>query len=250
MALWCQDLHAVRLPRGDTPTPVTFVYPYYENAGFFATQLERWRHYPADLAASLSIVVVDDGSPTAPAAAVLDAQASRPARLRLFRIDVDTRWNWLAARNIGAHHADPGWLLLTDMDHVVPEATLRTIVDGRPDPGRVYAFSREEHTGVTITPHSASFLLTRDLFWRVGGYDETLSGYYGTDGDFRRRLAVHAEIVVLPDVLVRHEFVGDSSTTRYQRKQPADAAVRGLIAARRPGWVPKVLSFPYREVSQ
>lgn len=250
MALWCRDLPVVTIPRGDTPTPVTFVYPYYENPDFFATQVERWRNYPADLAAHLSIVVVDDGSPDAPAAGVTSAvTGALPDRLRLFRIDVDTRWNWLAARNIGAHHAAPGWLLLTDMDHVVPEETLRTVIYGGRNPALAYAFCRAEYTGVSIPPHSASFLLTRDLFWQIGGYDETLSGHYGTDGDFRRRLAVQARIQILLDPVIRYEYVGDSSTTRYRRKQPEDAAVRRLIDARRPGWVPKVLSFPYREVT-
>ena len=31
MALWCRDLKTGTVPRGETPTPVTFVYPYYEN---------------------------------------------------------------------------------------------------------------------------------------------------------------------------------------------------------------------------
>ena len=90
--------------------------------------------------------------------------------------------------------------------------------------------------------------MTKALFWEIGGYDEALSGYYGTDGDYRRRLARHATIQILPVPLVRHEYVGDSSTTRYQRKQPEDAAVGRLIGARRPGWQPTVLSFPYHEV--
>jgi len=53
---------------------------------------------------------------------------------------------------------------------------------------------------------------------------------------------------LLRAALVRHEYVGDSSTQRYHRKQPQDAAVRRLVAARRPGWQPTTLSFPYHEV--
>jgi hypothetical protein len=91
--------------------------------------------------------------------------------------------------------------------------------------------------------------MTRAMFWRVGGYDETLSGHYGTDGDWRRRCAAAAPMHVLPDELVRHEYVADSSTRRYVRKLPADAAaVRRIVTARRPGWTPKTLSFPYREL--
>jgi hypothetical protein len=135
------------------------------------------------------------------------------------------------------------------MDHLVPVATFDACVHGLHDPKVAYAFARQEHTGATAAPHSASFFLTRALFWTSGGYDETLSGHYGTDGEFRRRLAQVAPIVVLHAPLIRYEYVDDASTTRYLRKQPEDAAVRHLIAARRPGWTPKVLSFPYTEVA-
>lgn len=242
MALWCRNLPRVTVEPG-SPKPVTLVIPYYENATFFAKQALLWQSYPRALAEQLSIIVVDDGSPEP------CAKPEGLSNLRLFRIGVDVRWNWLAARNIGAHHAAPGWLLLTDMDHVVPTDTLRSVIYGQHDPKVVYAFSRRECTGADAAPHSASFLLTRDLFWRIGGYDEALSGHYGTDGEFRRRIAATARMAVLTDELVRHEYVDDSSTTRYQRKQPQDAAVRQLVAARRPGWRPRTLSFPYHEVA-
>ena len=244
MALWCRDLPVVTVPRVATPTPVTLVLPYYSNPNFLQTQMNVWRRYPPALAAQLSIVIVDDGSPVP-----CERPTGLPCAVRLFRIAVDVRWNWLAARNIGLHHAADGWVLMTDMDHVLPAETLEAIVQGAHTPGTVYAFARREHTGVPVTPHSASFLLERATFWRTGGYDEALSGHYGTDGDFRRRLAAVAPVVIRRDVLERHEYVGDSSTTHYLRKQPQDAAVRRLIAARPRGWRPKVLSFPYAEVA-
>jgi Glycosyl transferase family 2 len=242
---WCADAPVARVPRlAGIRKPITLVVPYYENPTFLQTQVDVWRHYAAALAAALSILIVDDGSPV-PCVKPVDV----PSVVRLFRIDVDVRWNWLAARNIGAHHASDGWLILTDMDHVVPASTLEHLMEGQHDPSVVYAFSRREHTGEAIAPHSASFFMTREMFWRTGGYDETLSGHYGTDGDYRRRVAAVAPLQVLPDALVRHEYVGDSSTTRYLRKQPQDAAVKRLVAARRPGWRPRVLSFPYHEVT-
>ena len=241
---WCAGLPMAKVQHGDELEPLTLIVPYYDNPVFLETQGEVWRSYPSDLASLLTVIVVDDGSPV-PCALPRDL----PCSVRLFRIGVDVRWNWLAARNIGAHHADDGWLLLTDMDHVVPSDTLRSVMSAWLDPSTVYAFSRREHTGEPVTPHSASFLMTKDTFWKVGGYDEVLSGHYGTDGDYRRRLATVAPIQVLPDALIRHEYVADSSTVRYKRKQPEDAAVSRLIAKRGKGWRPRVLSFPYAEVS-
>lgn len=241
---WAASLPYVTV--GETEAkPVTFVYPFYQCHKFFARQLAVWSAYPAELRQHLSVIVVDDGSPepaTLPSAS--------PFSLRLFRIGIDLPWNWLAARNIGAHYAPDGWMLLTDMDHVVPVETVARLIHGQHDPRVVYVFQRQEHTGAMVPPHSASFFLTRELFWAIGGYDEELSGRYGTDGEFRRRIRAHAQIQVLTDVLIRHEFVEDSSTTRYRRKDPADAmAVKRIVSSRVPGWTPRTLSFPYSEVT-
>jgi len=237
---WASAIPVVNVPVGSTKKQVTLVVPYYQNARFLETQAAVWRTYPY----AVKIVVVDDGSPE---------PAKLPSGLdgttRLFRIEQDVPWNWLAARNIGAHHAADGWLLLTDMDHVVPVETMCAVLHGQHDPRVVYGFSRREHTGATVQPHSASFLMTRQMFWTIGGYDETLSGHYGTDGVYRKEIRKHAQMRILSNVLVRYEYVDDSSTSTYQRKLPRDtAAVKRLVAARQRDWTPRVLSFPYHEV--
>lgn len=235
------------LSRGVAKT-VHFVYPYYENANFLRFQLDAWRAYPEALRKHLRAIIVDDGSPESPARDVLITETSFPFPIRLFRIMVDVRWNWLAARNIAMHHAPSGWTLLTDMDHVVPSETLDSLVHDLHDPQRIYRLSRIEYSGATIHSHPNSMFMTREMFWKAGGYDEALSGFYGTDGDWRRRCAATATVETLPDVLIRHEHVQDSSTTRYLRKQPEDAGKKAIIAKRQKGWRPRVLSFPYQEV--
>lgn len=243
---WARNLPMVTVPPRDTPKPVTFVYPYYQNAGFLRQQLAGWETYPPMVRPHVSAIVVDDGSPEA---ATLPPDLPFP--IRLFRIESDVPWNWIAARNLGAHHADDGWLLLTDMDHVVPVETVRAIVYGHHDPETVYGFSRVEHTGQSVTPHSASFLMTKAMFWTIGGYDERFSGSYGSDGIYRRRLMAMAPLKILSDVLVRHERIGDSSTTTYERKLPQDTARLKAIQAQIPaGAPPQVLTFLYHEVTR
>lgn len=245
MALWCRDVATVEVPQEAAPTKrLTLVLPFYENHDFLRTQIAGWWTWPAALREHVTAIVVDDGSPRP-----LDLRGTdAPFPLRVFRIEVDVRWNWLAARNIGAHHAADGWLLLTDMDHVLPADTLRAVLHGRHDERVAYAFGRREHDGRPAAPHSASFLMTRQLFWRVGGYDERLSGHYGTDGVYRRRLAAQAPLRLLNEQLVRHEHLGDSSTRAYGRKEPQDGRGRWLARALA-GTAPRVLTFPYHEVT-
>lgn len=244
MALWCQGFPVVTIPQGEVPKPFTLVLPYFENPRFLATQLGWWSTYPDHVKAHVRVIIADDctADPEKRAERVLKGKAL-PLPIRLFYIEQKKRWNWLAARNIGAHHAENGWLLLTDIDHVLPANTAAALIYGQHDPSKVYAFSRIEHTGEVVNPHSASFFMTRKLFWKIGGYDERLSGWYGTDGLYRKRLATHANIHVLRDRLVRHEYQADSSTVSYGRKEPRDAKKPTLTGPHR------VLGFPYREVA-
>ena len=163
---WSASLPLVHVHQGAEPKHVTFIVPFYMNHDFLKVQLGWWSTFPASLRQHLSAIIVDDGSP-------------EPARLpwplpfpvRLFRIDVDLRWNWLAARNIGFHHAPEGWCLVTDIDHVIPESTATAAVYGKHNPGTIYGFSRREHSGEPLNPHPNSWLMTRAVFWMVGGYD-------------------------------------------------------------------------------
>lgn len=231
--------------------PVTLIYPYYENPQFLEIQVQNWLSYTPRIHEKLHVIVVDDCSQKHPAQEVLSKFVGKvPFDLRLFRIGVDIRWNWLAARNIGAHHAETKWIALTDMDHVFTQDAIVALVSGEFSEHTIYRFSRKEHDGRLIHPHPNSWFMTRDMYWRVGGYDETFSGYYGTDGEYRRRCAATAPIMRMSTPLVRYEYFIDSSTLHYKRKQPEDAAVKQIIRARRPGWTPKTLSFPYTELLQ
>jgi len=242
----CDDAPLIAIPQAEQMTKdhLTFIYPYYENPQFLAKQLVGWKNFPDELRAKLRVIIVDDGSPRHPAVDVV-REAKVNFQVRVFRIGVDVRWNWLAARNIGAHHAMEGWMLLTDMDHVVIPDVLQSILHGLHDDKIIYRFSR---VGAKSHPHPNSWLMTRKMFWKIGGYDENCSGFYGTDGDYRRRCASAAAIRILTDPLVCVEHELDSSTIDYLRKQPEDARAKMIMRARRKGWKPKVLSFPYKEM--
>lgn len=219
--------------------PITLIFPYYRNPRMLKIQLDELSRLPDDVRGALHLIVVDDGSPEFDLREyVWPEDGFGLASFQVFRIMVDVRWNWIAARNLAASKATTEWLLMTDIDHLVPEATLRRIQEGPLEYRNVYRFSRVDAPDMTLyKPHPNSWLLTKKRFDRIGGYDERFSGYYGTDGEFRDRVAKEAkEVIILEEHLVRvpREVVPDASTTTYQRKQPEDRdgvqRVRKLIA--------------------
>lgn len=226
---------------------LTLVLPYYENPGMLAEHQRVWAAYPDALKARLHVIVVDDGSPMRPARPVVTK--SGVASFRLYRCGVDVRWNWLFCRNLALSQTTTEWALMTDIDHVMPEATLRSLTERALWPNRVYRLSRVDAPAlIPYKPHPNTWLLTRAMFDRIGGYDERFSGFYGTDFDFRDRArAAAARVEMLPDLLIRYprDVIADASTTTYGRKEPRDKPNVLRILKERGQSAPKRLTFPW-----
>lgn len=237
--------------------PFTLILPYYENPGMLEVQIAKLFELPAEVRESLHLIVIDDGSPVAPLKPIYLATTQLQTRLasfQAFRIEVDVRWNWIAARNIGVENAKTDWVLLTDIDHTIPEATARRIQEQKLDARSAYRFSRVDAPDMApYKPHPNTWLLTRELMDKIGGYDERFSGFYGSDGEFRDRVKdASRSIIILDEAMVRwpREVQADASTTRYGRKEQQDhdgvKAARARIA--KEGGRPLRLSFPFHRV--
>jgi hypothetical protein len=238
---------------------LTLVVPFYRNPSMLTLQFANWRGWSEKRKRRLRIILVDDGSPE-PAADV-----PRPdglPELEIYRVTEDRPWHQHGARNLGAHVAPEGWLLLTDMDHVLTDEAARALfkrIDrGELNKGRAYMLARiEADTGEPTIhpvsgapkPHPNSFVMTRAKYWEVGGYDEDLCGHYGTDAAFRTRLG---PLKTLPVPLTRYwrDIVPDASTVGLPRKEGREpGAIRKIIAAKaQRGEGPKVLDFPWERV--
>lgn len=237
---------------GSLMRTLSLINAYYKNPRQLAAQYAHLAAFAPDLKARLQYRVCDDASPKGfravpPAVALgLDVQ--------VFRLGKKRPWNWIAARNVGAAHATGDWLLFTDMDHMLPQATARRLLDGPLDPAKVYRFARVDAPGMTpYKPHPNSWAMTRAMFDAFGGFDERYSGCYGSDGTVRNRLTELAgEPVMLPAPLIRvpREVTPDASTTDFGRKGSAYNARVAKVRARieRDGGPPLTMSFRYVRV--
>lgn len=205
---------------------LTVVIPYFMNGGMLREHQAIWRTYPDALKAHLHVIVVDDCSPKNKA-----KDAVQPVGLASFRLyrnmGEKKRWNWLFSRNLGMQEATTEWVLLTDIDHAMPVETLQSLLTMSLDDKNIYRLARVDAPHpwpyrIADCPvrenkryHPNTWLMTRAMFDKTGGYDERLSGCYGTDGEFRDRVRKAAKAVVhLSDVLIRYprEIIADAST--------------------------------------
>lgn len=191
-------------------------------------QIATWEGYPEEV----SIILVDDGSPE-DARAIVIAHASQTLRdrLRLFRVDVDVPWNRGGARNLGTQQAKTDWVVHLDIDHVLTAQSARNLVEFKPNPKHWYRFERyrlgkadetrkkdkiPEHAEFgKIHPHIDSYLCTRDMYWRAGGYNEDFSGCLGGGSPFLALMEAEAAPQILP---------GEISLNVYTRNTVADAS--------------------------
>ncbi len=257
---------------------LSLVMPFYRNSRMLCRHLMVWRdEWSAELKRDIEIVLVDDGSPE-PAADVIAEmwngdRTGLPA-LSLYRVLEDRPWHQHGARNLGAHVAEGRWLLMTDMDHVVPASTLNEILGvlqttpkndvltfGRVDAPATLTwradhwteFARTRREDGTLKPHVNSFCVSRKRYWALGGYDEDFVGY-GTDAQFRRHLFGHGSTVQhldhAPIIRVDRNVIADASTTTYSRDARCKiktVLARKLLAGR--AGKNTVLNFPWTKVA-
>lgn len=249
---------------------LTLILPYFSNAGMLQEQARIWASYPPALRARLHVIVVDDCSPKASRLTKRSIVVDQGlGSFRAYRCLEKRRWNWLFARNLGVQEARTSWVLLTDIDHALPTETFSRLVDGELDPSSVYRLARVDAPHpwpytIDACPvrqakrfHPNTWLMTRDMYDRTGGYDERLSGCYGTDGEYRDRVQASARtIVTLPDVMIRYgrEIIADASTPPdvYTRKNDpqndADLRERRRQRDRITDWRPLRVTFPWESI--
>ena len=172
---------------------ITLAMPYYDNPKMLRHHLGYWRKYPKEIAERLLVIIIDDASPKYPARDVLKGCDLPDFEIRIYRVKQNIPWNFPGVRNLAFTVAADGWIFATDVDHVVPAESMIKLFAMNPDPECYYMprrFRAADTEGRKLEKrkcHSDSYIMTRDMYWEAGGYDEDFSGHYGGSSFIFRR---------------------------------------------------------------
>ena len=239
---------------------LSLVYSYYENPEMYLRQVQEWNNYMGKVKKNLSIYVTDDCSVKFPLRNIEECPKGLN-EFKRYEITAKANWNWLACRNIGACYAKGDWIVLTDMDHLISAVDMgklmkvlsKNILNER----FIYLFERiDAPYNLPYKPHNDSFMMTKRMYWEIGGYDEELSGNYGTSGRYRARafsIADGNERLKINLTRFPREVIPDASTVGMVRKGKGrdPNALKGIEDKKkfegREGQI-RILSFPYQEI--
>ena len=220
--------------------------PYYNNPGMLKEHLQEWARWPKDLIDRYRFVIVDDASPE-PARI-----GSHPGEIWLFRVEKDVPWGWPAAKNIAMHEIPDGPALITDIDHKLEVVDAYPLLNLQVQPNAHYIPRRRRVVdGKEYKRHPSTYILQKELYWRVGGFEERWLGFYGTDFLMRKRIQRMSDRVELDDVwltLFGREVVPDASTTCFGRKGSEYHLHTPEMVRSANGPVQVVMSQPYHRV--
>ena len=164
-----------------------------------------------DLPDDIEIIYMDDGS---------EPPLSFPdhglKNFSIYQTNDSRPWTWALARNSGARLAKGKYLLMTDLDYIIPKNAIESALEFN---GLKMRFKREfgvldetgnftqdidvlktygllleriKTRGVKLAPHPNNFVMRKDLFFAMGGYREdhiSLPYPQGEDTLFKRTWA-------------------------------------------------------------
>lgn len=212
---------------------ISFVVNYYNNADAVKHFMEWYRQAWERAPGFFELVLVDDHSDEGVDPAIFEAVPD----LRVFRITDDIAWNQGGARNIGALEARKRLIFFMDIDHKITLeeipgliADASTLELGQRLTPRRRRKSRGDEEGEVLKPNINCFLIHRQDFFKVGGYDEIFSGHYGQEDKFFFRCCRRKGIVDLPGQFTLTYLTGRSTKGLSRDKSHNDTVLETMMA--------------------
>lgn len=233
-ALWDAQLVASSKPRPlpQTSPAVTVCIPYFETG---ALLVETLASLEQQTSRDFTVIVVDDGSPSAEARSVFDACAQQYAS-RGWRFLRQANLSGASARNHAAREAATEFLLFLDADDIAMPNMVERFLEAALISGDdclvvpSFGFENDPHGACTLLyeppgnsligsmaddMHGAGCIfIRRDAFQRIGGFTE-IRGLGFEDYEFHVRCNLAGlRWDVLPEYLYRYRLPGPENVSR------------------------------------
>ena len=170
---------------------LSIIVPVLNSHEVVRRQMLHWQSMP--IPAEVEVLYMDDGSAPPLLASTVDL-------VRVIPTNDFRPWTWAIARNSGAKIAQGDYLLMTDLDYIIPR---QAIEDALAFTGDYMGFRREfgvldedgvftqdmptllqygllperaATRGVQMPPHPNNFVIRKDLFFEMGCYREDRVG--------------------------------------------------------------------------
>ena len=172
---------------------LTYVVPVYleHNLNGLYALLNIYRAYKPYLLRHIHFIFINDCSPVE-----ITIPEDCSLNYTLVKITTDIKWNQGGARNLGVHLSKSQKLIVTDLDHIFPEAVLQFLIAYK-IPDHIYKFLRKRDNAENKT-HFNTFFLSKSTYFKSLGIDEEFCGHYGHEDtffiDFQKRLGTKISV--------------------------------------------------------
>lgn len=161
----------------DTTIKLSLVYSVWNpRANTIETHLDEWFNYSEETRKSIEIILVDDCSDQP-----ICVNPNFNINLKVARITDNIYWNICGAKNLGFHLASSPFVFSSDQDHLFySEKDLIRAMNFPKERYCVYFFKRVLPDGTSRKKdHPNTFMIHKNDFELIGGYDEDFSGHRG-----------------------------------------------------------------------
>ena len=145
---------------------------------------------------AIGLIIVDDGSKKSPAYEVI--KNFRIKNFELYRITEDLGFNAHGARNLGMFVSRTDWNLLVDIDRHLNDdliTRLNQISQTEENQMKAFFFSVDDSRGRS----NNDFFIHKDLYWKLGGYDEEFRNVHHGDRIFFEKFKTFGDVETLPE---------------------------------------------------
>jgi len=196
---------------------LTIILTFYNQHDIIKEQIKMWENYPQEVKDNVDFIIIDDCS-------------INPIRyddnkidLKIYRVLEDKYCNIGGARNLGSHVCETEWMIHSDVDHFIESDLASELVSlvSKNQKNNIYKFNRINILDKKTKIHPGTMLLTKDLYWDIGGSDEDFVGNYGqTDVHFFYRSNGKCNTIIRDDLYLKYNPKGETNNINRKNLKP------------------------------